>query len=189
MHRILCSAVAASSVALITLPTSSLAQVMTRQVKLTERQMQGFIAAQNDMSAVVRKVEDWESSDGARFEAELQAVAKKHGFKSLAQYDVVAGNISIVSAASDPQTSMFTDPGEAIENEIKDVAANKTVSNSDKKGLLKELAAAMRAAHSVWFQRNIALVQKYYDKLEVATVRVFANDDGSTLTLLRKRID
>ena len=162
---------------------------MTRQVKVTERQIQGFIAAQNDVSAVVRKVEDWDSADCARYEAELNAVTKKHGFKSLGQYDVVANNISIVSAAIDPQTRMFTDPRKANENEIKDVMANETISNSDKKGLLKELAPAMRAAQRVRFRRNIALVLKYYDKLERATVILFANDDGSTLRLLRKRIN
>jgi hypothetical protein len=45
------------------------------------------------------------SSDHAntKYEAELQSVIKKHGFKDLAKYEVVATNISMVMAAIDSQ--------------------------------------------------------------------------------------
>ena len=119
MYRMLCLTVAAMSVAFASLPSSAPAQVAATQIKLTENHIEGFVAAQNDMLAVVEKM-GAVSSDHAntKHKAELEAVTKKHGFKDLAEYDAVAANISIVMAGIDPETKVFTDPRTAIKQEI-----------------------------------------------------------------------
>ena len=164
------------SVAFASLATSAPAQVAATQIKLTENHIEGFVAARNDMSAVVEKKMGSVSSDQAdtKYEAELEAVTKKHGFKDLAEYDAIAANISIVMAGIDPETKVFTDPRMAIKQEIEEASADKAISESEKRNLLEELDAALKAAEPIQFSTNIELVKKYYDKLEVTT---FATSD------------
>jgi hypothetical protein len=140
------------------------------QIKLTEKQVEAFIAAQKDMSAVVEKMQGAASPDkpNSRFEAEFEAVAKKHGFKNFAEYEAVAANISMVMATIDPQTKAFTDPQTAIKKEIDDVTADKTVPANEKRQLLEELNEALESAQPIQFPSNIELVKKYYDKIDAA---------------------
>jgi hypothetical protein len=130
----------------------------------------GFIAAQKDMSAVVEKMQGIASSDkpSSRFEAELEAATKKHGFKNYAEYEAVAANISMVMAAIDPQTKAFTDPQAAIKKEMDDLTADKTIPENEKKQLIEELKEALKSAQPIAFPGNIELVKKYYDKIDAA---------------------
>jgi hypothetical protein len=178
MHQMLRLTIAAMAVLFASLPTSAPARVAVTQIKLTEKHVKGFIAAQRDMSAVVEKMMQgavFSNSANARYEAELKAVTKKHGFKNFAEYEAVAVNISLVMAAIDPQTKVFTDPPTAIQQELEDVTATKHFSNSEKKKLVRSLTLALKAARHIQFPTNIELVQKYYDKIYVTTM---ANYDG-----------
>jgi hypothetical protein len=182
MYRMLLT-VAAMSVAFVSLPTNAPAT----QIKLTENHIEGFIAAQNDMLAVVEEKMGSVSSDhaDAKYEAELEAVTKRHGFKDLADYDAVAANISIVMAGIDSETKVFTDPRTAIRQEIEEVSADKAISESEKRNLLEELDAALKAAEPIQFATNIELVKKYYDKLEVTTIGTSDDDSRSTSSVVR----
>jgi hypothetical protein len=44
----------------------------------------------------------------AKYEAELKAVTKKHGFRNFAEYEAVAAQISSAMASIDPQSKVFT---------------------------------------------------------------------------------
>ena len=145
------------------------AQSAIGQIKLTEKHVEGFIAAQKDMSTVVEKMQGAASaSPNPRYEAELEAVTKKYGFRNFAEYEAVAANISMVMAAIDPQTKTFTDPLSAIKKEIEDATADKTISDNEKKQLLEELNEALKAAQPIQFPTNVELVRKYYDKIDAA---------------------
>ena len=117
MYQMLRLTIAAMAVVFASFPTSAPARVAVPQIKLTERHVEGFITAQKDMSAVVEKMMQGDSAN-AKYEAELKAVTKKHGFKNFAEYEAVAANISLVMAAIDPQTKVFTDPRTAIKDEV-----------------------------------------------------------------------
>jgi hypothetical protein len=89
-----------------------------------------------------------------------------------------------VTAAIDPQTKVFTDPQTAIKKEIDDVRTDKTISEHEKRHLLEELNAALKATESIRFPTNIALVKRYYDKLVTRTVGNFDLDARSSSSLL-----
>jgi hypothetical protein len=168
MYRII---VAAIAVVFVGFPTGSPAQVAAAQIKLTEKHVEGFIAAQRDMSAVAEKMQGSISNHpDAKYEAELNAVTKKHGFKNFAEYEAVAANISLVMAAIDPQTKVFTDPRAAIKKELEEVSANKTIASNEKRKLLRELNEALKSAELIQFPTNIELVTKYYDKIDATTI-------------------
>jgi len=90
MYRMLCLTIAAMAIAFASFPTSTLAEVSATQIKLTAKQIEGFITAQDDILAVVEKMQDAIPSE---YEAELESATKKHGFKNLAEYDTIAGII------------------------------------------------------------------------------------------------
>ncbi|MGE3065359.1 MAG: hypothetical protein AB7K67_07215 [Hyphomicrobiaceae bacterium] len=140
---------------------------VVKQVKLTEQQVQGFIAAQKDMSAMADKVQgDTADKPDPKVQAELESIAKKHGFASFDEYDDVAANVSLVMAGIDPQTGAFTDPVTAIKKEIDEITADKTIPDKDKKQMLEELAEAQKTTQPIQFPENIELVKKYREQID-----------------------
>ena len=188
MYQMLRLTIAAIAVVVASLPTSAPARVAATQIKLTEKHVEQFIAAQKDMSAVVEKLMQgavFSNSANARYEAELKAVTKKHGFKNFAEYEAVAASISLVMAAIDSQTKVFTDPPAAIQQELEDVTAANNIPNSEKKKLLRSLTLALKAARHIQSPTNIELVQKYYDKIYVTTIAAYDGYDWRNLSVAR----
>jgi hypothetical protein len=142
-------------------PGTATAQ-QVKQIKLTEKQIQGFMAAYEDMAKLY---------DGAnpepdpKVEAQAEAVAKKNGFASLDEYDDVSLNIEMIVSGIDRQTKKFTEPPEQIKNEIAALKADKSVPEAQKKEGLAQLEAALKTAKPIQFKENIALVLKYFDQL------------------------
>ena len=134
-----------------------------KQIKLTEKHIQSFIAAYKDMAKIYEGA-NFDKPD-PKVEAQAEAVAKKNGFASLAEYDDVSANISMIVSGIDPQTKKFTEPPEQIKNDIAALKADKSVPEAEKKQELAELDAALKDAKPIQFKENITLVLKYFDKL------------------------
>ena len=143
-------------------PGAATAQEL-KQVKLTEKHIQGFMAAYDDIAKLYYGANP-EKRD-PKVDAQAAAVAKKNGFASLAQYEDVSMNITMIMSGIDPQTKKFTEPPEQIKKEIAALKADKTIPEAQKKQDLAELEAALKIAKPVQFKENIALVLKYFDKL------------------------
>jgi len=143
-------------------PGVSAAQEM-KQIKLTEKQIQSYIAAFADMA----KLDEGNTTDqpDPKVQAQADALAKKYGFAGLADYDEVSFNISMVMSGIDPKTKKFTEPPEQIKKEIAALKADKSVPEAQKKEDLKQLEDALKTSKPIQFKENIALVTKYFDKL------------------------
>jgi hypothetical protein len=140
-----------------------------QQIKLTEKHIEGFIAAQKDMGPILEKIQGAASDQlPADIQAGLEAAAKKHGFKDFAEYDQIVGNITMVMAGIDPKTKAFTEPSVEIKKEIAEVTADKSIPAADKKQMLEELNEALKSVQPIQFPSNIELVKKYYDKIDAA---------------------
>jgi len=133
-----------------------------KQIKLTEKHIQGFMAAYEDMAKVY---ESANPEPDPKVGAQAEAVAKKNGFASLDEYDDVSMNISMIMSGIDPQTKRFTEPPEQIKKEIAALKADKSVPEAEKKEDLAQLEAAVKTAKPLQFKGNIALVLKYFDQL------------------------
>lgn len=140
------------------------AQAPVKQLKLTEKQVEGFIAAHKDMGAVADKMTS-DKPDPA-IQTQLESIAKKFGFRDFNEYDEIASNIALVMAGMDPQTKAFTDPPTQIKREIEEVKADKSMPEKERKQALEELAEAMKLAQPIQYPSNIELIKKYYDRLE-----------------------
>ena len=187
-QRLLRLTIATITIFCASLPTSAPAQAPATQLKLTEQHLEGFIAIQKDMSVIVEKMMQanvFSKSANTKYEAELKAVTKEQGFKNFAEYEAVAASISLVMAAIDSQTKVFTDPPTAVQQELEDVTAAKNIPNSEKKKLLRSLTLALRAARHIQFPTNIELVRKYYDKIYVTTIVAHDGDSWRNSRLVR----
>jgi len=133
-----------------------------KQIKLTDKHIQGFMAAYEDMAKLYESATD---KPDPKAEAQAAVVAKKNGFASLIQYEDVSTNITMIMSGIEPQTKKFTEPPEQIKNEIAALKADQSVPEMEKKEGLAQLEAALKIAKPIQFKENIALVLKYFDQL------------------------
>ncbi|MBR0684870.1 hypothetical protein JQ594_02985 [Bradyrhizobium manausense] len=139
-----------------------------KQIALTDKQLDGVLAAQKDMDAITEKLPE-NSAPDAKVIAQLDGVAKKHGFASYDDYDNVVDNISLVLGGFDPATKKYVGNDAVIKSQIAQVEADKKMPAKDKKEALDELNQALKTpAPAVENKANIDLVGKYYDKLVAA---------------------
>ena len=143
-----------------------------KQIALTEKQIEGVLAATKEMDPITEKLPENAKPD-PKIDAQLEAVAKKNGFASLAEYNSVVDNISLVLGGFDPATKKYVGSDVVIKAQIAQVQADKKMSPKDKKEALADLDEALKSpAPAIENKGNIDLVTKYYDKLAAAL------DDG-----------
>ena len=136
-----------------------------KQMALTEKQIEGVLAAQKDMDAITEKLPDNTKPD-PKVTAQLEAVAKKNGFASYDEYNNVVDNIGLVLGGFDPATKKYVGSDAVIKAQIAQVQADKKMSANDKKEALADLNEALKSpAPPIENKGNIDLVGKYYDKL------------------------
>jgi hypothetical protein len=170
-----------ASVAVVS-PDSALAQAMqkaapaqaapsaeqppaVKQIALTDKQVEGVIAAAKDMDAISEKVPDTGKVD-AKITAQFEAAAKKYGFASYDEYNNVLDNIGLIMSGIDPATKKYVGGAAVIKAQIAQVQADKKMSAKDKKEALDDLNQAAKAPEPVIENKgNIDLVMKYFDKL------------------------
>jgi len=139
-----------------------------KQIALTDKQLEGVLAAQKDMDAITEKLPENTAPD-QKVIAQLEEVAKKHGFASYDDYNNVVDNISLVIGGFDPATKKYVGPEAVIKTQIAQLEADKKMPAKDKKEALDELKEALKTpAPAVENKANIDLVAKYYDKLIAA---------------------
>ena len=136
-----------------------------KQIALTDKQINGVLAAQKDMDAITQKLPP-NTAPSPKVIAQLDAVAKKNGFASYDEYNDVVDNISLVLSGFDPVAKKYVGFEAATKAQIAQVQANKQMSAKDKKDALAELNDALKSpAPAIENKGNIDLVGKYYDKL------------------------
>jgi hypothetical protein len=134
-----------------------------KQIKLTEKHIQGLMAASKNMAKLYEGANP--DKPDSKVEAQAEAVAKKNGFASLDEYDDVSMNVTMIMSGIDAQTKKFTEPPELIKKEIAALKADKSVPEVEKREGLAQLEASLKNAKPIQFKENIALVRKYFDKL------------------------
>jgi hypothetical protein len=180
MDKMLRLTVTALVFAFLICPIKASAQTVATDIQLNDKNVEGFIAAQKDMSAVAEKMlgTTFLNQADAKYRKEHEVIAKRYGFADFAEYKAVANSISWVMASMDSKTKEYVDPQTAIKQEIENIRTDKTIANREKKELLAELDTALRAVASIQFPGNIELVKKYYEKIDVTTVHAIEDDDG-----------
>jgi hypothetical protein len=136
-----------------------------KQMALTDKQIDGVLAAQKEMDAIIEKLPENAKPD-PKIATQLDGAAKKNGFGSYDEYNNVVDNISIVLAGFDPATKKYVGTDALIKTQIAQVQADKKMPPKDKKQALADLDEALKSPPPpIENKGNIDLVAKYYDKL------------------------
>ena len=140
-------------------------QPTVKQMALTDKQIEGVLAAQHEMDMVSANLPENAKPD-PKITAQLEGVAKKNGFASYDEYSNVVDNITIVLTGFDPATKKYVGTDAVIKAQIAQVQADKKMPRKDKKVALADLNDALKSpAPPIENKGNIDLVAKYYDKL------------------------
>ena len=139
-----------------------------KQIKLSDAQVTNFIKAQADLASMASKIQAAGEKPDPALQAELEGIAKKHGFNDFAELDDVAANISIVMAGLDAQSGSFTDPVEALQKELEDVKKDESIPEADKKQLVDELSEAIKTTPPLQNKENIDIVKAHHAEIEKA---------------------
>jgi hypothetical protein len=139
-----------------------------KQVQLSEKSVQGFIAAQKDLAAMASKLQAAGDKPDAQLQAELESVATKNGFTNFADLDDTAANISMVMAGLDPQSGEYVDPVEAIKKEMEEIKKDDKIPEKDKKQMLDEMEQALKTTPPLQFKDNVTIVKKFQKEIEKA---------------------
>ncbi|MCC8978202.1 hypothetical protein [Bradyrhizobium acaciae] len=136
-----------------------------KQIALTDKQIDGAIAAAKEMDPITAKLSQ-DAKPDPKVVAQLEAIAKKNGFAGYEEYNTVVDNISLVLGGFDPQTKKYVGPEAVVKAQIAQVQADKKMSAKDKKDALADLNEALKSPPpAVENKGNIDLVTKSYDKL------------------------
>jgi hypothetical protein len=136
-----------------------------KQIALTDKQIDGVLAAQKEMNAITQKLPENAAPD-PKVLAQLDGVAKKNGFAGNNEYYNVLDNISLVLGGIDPSSKKYVGPEAVIKAQIAEVQADKKMSAKDKKQALDDLNGALKQPQpAVENKGNIDLVVKNVDKL------------------------
>ena len=139
-----------------------------KQVQLSDKSVQGFIAAQKDLAAMASKLQAAGDKPDAKLQAELESVATRNGFASFAELDDTAANISMVMAGLDPQSGDYIDPLEAIKKEMEEIKKDDKIPEKDKKQMLDEMEQALKTTPPLQYKENVAVVKKFQKEIEKA---------------------
>jgi len=91
-----------------------------KQIALTDKQLDGVLAAQKDMDAITEKLPENTAPD-QKVIGQLEAVAKKYGFASYDDYNNVVDNISLVLGGFDPATKKYVGNDAVLKSQIAQV--------------------------------------------------------------------
>ncbi len=139
-----------------------------KQIALTDKQIEGVLAAAKEMDPITEKLPDDGKPDPG-ITAQLDGVAKKNGFASYNDYNDVIDNINLVLEGFDPAAKKYVGAEAVIKAQIAQVQADKKMPAKDKKEVLADLNEALKSpAPAIEHKGNIDLVAKHYDKLNEA---------------------
>jgi hypothetical protein len=142
----------------------------SRQVVLTDKQIEGVLASQKEFDAIAEKTpEATADKPDPKTAAQFDAVAKKYGFASYDEYSDALDTISLILSGVDPKTKKYVGVEAIIKQQIAAIEADKSIPAEDKKQALDQLNDALKTpAPAIQNKANIDLIEKYYDKLSAA---------------------
>jgi hypothetical protein len=137
----------------------------TKQIALTEKQIQGVIAAQPEMDKITDEIDE-DAKPDPKLDRQLEAIAKRSGFASMDDYDTVVDNIQMVLGGIDPETKKYVGTEAVIKAKIAETQADKKMSAREKRKTLADLNDDLKSPMpAIENKGNIDLVVRYYDKL------------------------
>ncbi len=136
-----------------------------QQIELTEDEVARYVGSLDDMQKEMGDLPADAAEPDANTMARLEAVAKKHNFRSFDEYNNVAGNISLVVDGIDPDSKTYVGADALMRKAIDEVLADSKLSVADKTKAAADLEAQRIMLTPVKYKSNIDLVLKHYGEI------------------------
>lgn len=149
----------------LALMTAQASAQQLQQVQLSDKQVEGFINAQPDFAPLAAKLREGGEKLPPEVLAQLEEIAKKHGFKDFAEFENVGSNITLVLDGLD-KTGQYADPVIKMKAEREQIVADTTIPEADKKLALDDLDQEIAAAQPLQFQSNVDVVKKHREAID-----------------------
>ena len=166
MRHVLRNITASLAAAYLMLAGAHLQAQEIKQLQISDKQVESFIAAQKDFAPLASKLLEGGEKPSDALIAELETVAKKHGFATFAEYEDVGANISIVLEGLDRKSGEYVDPVEKMKKELEDIKSDTSIPDEDKKLAIEDLNLEIAAAQPLKFKENVDVVKKHRDAIE-----------------------
>jgi hypothetical protein len=137
--------------------------VQIEQIALTQGQIDAFIATEKAIQPITAKLKG-NAQPGKQAMAQMEAAAKKNGFKDFDEYGDVGANIGLVFGGIDPDSKKY-DPAGLIKREIAAVQADRKIPAKQKQQIVKDLQEAAKDPPKLEHPGNAELVARNYDRL------------------------
>jgi hypothetical protein len=157
-----CAALIAGSAAFVTAASAQ----QLKQIKLSDKQVEGFIAAQADFAPLAEKLREGGEKPDPSLAGQLDEIAKKHGFKDFSEFEDVGANVTVVLDGLDAKTGTYADPVEKMKKERDEIKADTSIPENDKKLALDDLEQEIAAAQPLQFKENIDVVKKHREAID-----------------------
>ena len=135
------------------------------QIKLTEAQVLGLLAAQDDFAPLAGQLAEAADKPSPELVAKLDATAQKHGFKDFEQYRDVDNNIFLVLEGLDRESGDYIPPEDRLALELEEIEKDKTIPAEDKKAIIAEVKEELSLSEAVKYPENVTIVKKHLNKL------------------------
>ncbi len=161
-------AVAMLAVLALGLPETVAVDDLSKQVKLADSDIKGFISIQDDIRKVAGKIEASGDVLTPELREELDGIAKRHGFSDFARLQLVAANIAAILSGFDPDSGEYQDPREDLRQDILEIQSDDKLDASEKERVVKELESELKETPEIEFKENIELIKKNREEIEKA---------------------
>ncbi len=137
-----------------------------KQVTLSQKSLDGLIAAQQEIREVEAKMPADAKTPDPKMDAKIDAAVKKNGFAGASDFADASYSVGVVLAGIDPDSGKYIGAEAATKKQIDEVKADKQMPPKEKKEALDELNEVLKAgAKDRPPQDNIDLVTANMAKL------------------------
>jgi hypothetical protein len=140
-----------------------------KQIPLTERQIQGAIAAAPGVKETTEIAKEGINELRPATVAKLDAVAKEHGLASYEEFLLVWNNLSLVESGFDRMSRKYIGRTALTKLQIAKIKADMTMSAEDKRDAIDALDFESPAPR---YKANVDLFIKYYDQMRGVDVEL-----------------
>ncbi len=135
------------------------------QVQLTDAQVKGYIAASPRLSELFDRMDSAGNNPDPKLDAELEALARKHGFKNYDELETVGSNIGFVMSGINEEDGSFREPLEVLQEELAAVEADASIAAEEKQQLIASIKESITLTPKLKYPGNVNAVKAHLKAL------------------------
>ena len=127
------------------------------QVPMTDAQVKGYIAASPRLSELFDRMDSAGTNPDPKLDAELEKIARKHGFNSYDELENIGSNIGFV--LSGINDGSFREPLEVLKEELAAVQQDPSLESEEKKQLIASIKESIELTPKLKYPGNVDVVR------------------------------